>query len=367
MAGRPSDTEILEAVGAHAGRRGIAAGASDPGVAVLSWQTLLDFRIVRSVETRGERAMRQPGTRREELADRPTYTSISSHRITPPADPSRTEVWLLVRRASLGEEWCEDCDGGTNLCGACGGRGGRECPRFVDCPACHGGPDSCWECEGTGRSRSRRPAHLRPGTTPADRAARVRCERCRTSDAACPKCRGRRQLDCPDCGKSGYVQCGVCAGTKRVTHQECEGTGRFTVWTEGWIHQNPHHEKERRLGRLDLRRTTANAGRWQETVLRTATDKLPDDLDEADRTLLTPYLARRDGEVARHATLRRLPLAHVTLPADPHHVYYAFPTHSGIEVTTRPTGERVRYFAVIAAASVAVVALVAILATLLLR
>lgn len=367
MAGRPSDTEILEAVGAHAGRRGIAARATETGAAVLTWQTLLDFRIVRSVETRGERPMRQPGNRREELADRPTYTSITAHRVDPPADPSRPEALLLVRRASLGEEWCEDCDGGTNLCTACGGRGGRDCPRFVDCPACQGGPDSCWECEGTGRPRSRRPARPRPGTTPADRAARVRCERCRTSDAACPKCRGRRQLDCPDCGKSGFVQCGVCAGTKRVTHQECEGTGRFTVWTEGWIRQTPHHEKERRLGRLDLRRTTGTAGSWQETVLRTATEKLPDDLPEPDHALLTPHLTRHDGEVARRATLRRLPLAHVRLHTDPHRDYFAFPSSGGIEVTSRPTTERVRYFATIATVSVVLVVLVTVLAMALLR
>lgn len=367
MAGGPSDTEIREAVGVHAGRRGITARVTDPGAAVLTRQTLLDFRIVRSVETRGERPMRQPGDRRAELADRPTYTSITAHRVAPPADPSRPVALLLVRRASLVEEWCEDCDGGTNPCAACGGRGGRDCPRFVDCPACQGGPDSCWECEGTGRSRSRRPPRLRAGTTQADRAARVRCERCRTSEAACPTCRGRRRLDCPDCGKSGFVRCDVCTGTKRVTHQECEGTGRFTVWTEGWIQQTPHHEKERRLGRLDLRRTTGSVGRWQETVLRTATDKLPDDLSETDHALLTPHLTRRDGEVARHATLRRLPLTHISLHADPHRDYYAFPSADGIEVTSRPTTARVRYFATIATASLAVAALLVLLTLTVLR
>lgn len=364
MAEGTSDAEILEAVEAYAGRRGVAARLTDPGAAVLTWQVLLDFRIVRSVEKRGERPMREPGSRREELAGRPTYTGIESHRVAPPDDPEKYEAWLLVRKGSLGEERCEKCEDGTNRCGACGGRGVRDCPRFVDCTACQGGPDACWECEGTGRRRAGRPAH-RNAAAPS--AHRVHCTRCRTSNAACPKCEGRRQLDCPDCRKTGSVQCGACGGTKRVTHQECRGTGRFTVWTEGYIHQNPHREKERRLGRLDLRRTTGNAGRWHETVLCRVFDELPDDLGEADRTLITPHLAPRKDEVARRATLRRLPLAHVRIDADPRRDYYAFPSHTGIEVTSRPTKERVRHVAAIAAASLVLVTLVAMLGIAVLR
>ncbi|MFF4058260.1 hypothetical protein ACFYZ8_01170 [Streptomyces sp. NPDC001668] len=363
MAGRPSDMEILEAVEAYAGRRGIAARLTDPGAPDVTWQTLLDFRIVRSIETRGERPMREPGGQ-DGLASRPTYTDIATHPVAPPSDPEKTEAWLLVRRGSLDEERCANCDRGTTKCGDCEGRGVRDCPRFVDCPVCEGGPDACWECEGTGRRRAGRPARLRSGAPSARRAT---CARCRASNAACPKCTGRRQLDCPDCKKKGHVQCGVCDGTKRVTHQECGGTGRFTVWTEGWIHQNPHREKERRLGRLDLRRTTGSVGRWHETILRRATDQLPDDLDEADENLIAPHLAPRKDEVARLATLRRLPLAHVTVHADPHRDYFAFPSHAGIEVTTRPTTQRVRYFAGIAMASVALVALVAVLVVALLR
>lgn len=363
---RPSDAEILEAVEAYARRRGVADRPTGPGAEAVTWQVLLDFRIVRSVETRGERPMREPGSR-DDLASRPTYTAIGSHRVPPPDDPELSRTWLLVRGGSLGEERCADCHGGTNKCGACGGRGVRDCPRFLDCPVCEGGPDACWECEGTGRSRSRRPPHRRAGTSPADRAARVRCERCRIDDVACPKCRGRRQLDCPDCKKSGKVQCTACAGTKRVTHQECQGTGRFSVWTEGWIHQNPHRAKERRLGRVDLRRATGNTGHWHETVLRKTTDKLPDDLDDSDEALIAPHLAPRKDEVARRATLRRLPMAHVRVPADPHRDYFAFPSHTGIEVTSRPTTERVRYFAAIAGASLTLVALVAALAVALLR
>ena len=363
MAGRPSDAEILEAVEAYAGRRGVAARLTEPGAPVPVWKLLLDFRIVRCVETRGERPMREPGGR-DDLASRPTYTDIDTHRVPPPADPEKTDAWLLVRQGSLGEERCEACDGGTNVCGTCDGRGVRDCPRFVDCPVCQGGPDACWECEGTGRRRAGRPARLRSGTPSAQRAL---CARCRASNAACPKCTGRRQLDCPDCKKKGFVRCEACAGTKRVTHQECRGTGRFTVWTEGWIHQNPHREKERRLGRLDLRPTTGSTGQWLETVLRTSTDKLPADLNDADEALIAPHLARRAGEVARRATLRRLPLAHVSVPADPHRDYFAFPSHTGIEVVSRPTTERVRYFAAIATASVLLVALVAVLAVMALR
>lgn len=359
---RPSDAEILAAVEAYAGRRGIAAALTDPGGPGVRWQTLLDFRIVRSVETRGERPMREPGSR-DDLASRPTYTDIRTHPVAPPSDPEKSDAWLLVRQGSLDEERCGKCDGGTTKCGDCDGRGVRDCPRFVDCPVCEGGPDACWECEGTGRRRAGRPARLRSGS-PAHRAL---CTRCQARNAACPKCTGRRQLDCPDCKKKGYVQCGTCKGTKRVSHLECAGTGRFTVWTEGWIHQNPHREKERRLGRIDLRRTTGGAGQWQETILHAATDKLPDDLEEADETLIAPRLTPRKDEVARRATLRRLPLAHVTVPADPHRDYFAFPSHTGIEVTSRPTTERVRYFAAIATASVALVALVAVLVVAVLR
>jgi hypothetical protein len=367
MAGRPSDAEILQAVEAYAGRRGVAGRPTDPGAAALTWQTLLDFRIVRSVETRGERPMREPGGR-DDIASRPTYTAIDAHRVPPPADPEQARTWLLVREGSLGEERCENCDGGKNKCTTCGGRGVRDCPRFVDCPDCEGGPDACWECEGTGRSRSRRaPHHLRARTTAADRAARVRCARCRVDDVACPKCRGRRQLDCPACQKSGHVQCTACEGTKHVTHQECRGTGRFTVWTEGHIHHTPHRSRERRLGRLDLRRTTGSTGHWDETVLRKTTDKLPDDLDESDEALIAPHLAAREGEVARRATLRRLPLAHVRVNADPHRDYFAFPSHTGIEVTSRPTRERVRYFAAVATAAAVLVVLAAALAVALLR
>ncbi|MET7688931.1 hypothetical protein ABZT06_13320 [Streptomyces sp. NPDC005483] len=366
MAGRPSDAEVIEEVEAHARRRGVAGGPTGPGAEAPVWQVLLDFRIVRSIETRGERAMREPGSR-DDIAKRPTYTAIGSHPVPAPTDPEEAGARLLVREGSLTEEQCADCHGGTNKCEACRGRGTRDCVRFVDCPLCEGGPDACWECEGTGRSRSRRPPHLRAGASAADRAARVRCARCRVPDVACPKCRGRRQLDCPACHKSGQVECAACSGGKRVTHQECRGTGRFTVWTEGWIHHNPHRARERRLGRLDLRRPTGNLGRWHETVLRRTTDKLPADLDESDEALLTPLLTPRKNEVARRATLRLLPLAHVRVHADPHRDYFAFPTHTGIKVITRPTTERFRHFAAIATASALLVALVAVLAVTSLR
>ncbi|WP_020140911.1 hypothetical protein [Streptomyces sp. 351MFTsu5.1] len=366
MAGRPSDTEILKAVEAYAGRRGAGGGPAVPGAATLTWTTLLDFRIVRSLKTHGERPMREPGSR-DDVANRPTYTVLDSHPVPPPEDPEQARSWLLVREGSLGEEPCAGCEGGTNKCGACRGRGVRDCPRFVDCPVCEAGPDACWECEGTGRSRSRRPPHRRPGTSAADRAARVRCVRCRIDDVACPKCRGRRQLDCPDCNKSGQVECTACSGAKRVTHPECRGTGRFTVWTEGWIRHTPHRARERRLGRRDLRRATGSTGHWHENVLRRSTDKLPDDLDESDEALLAPHLTPRRDEVARRATLRRLPLAHVRVHADPHRDYFAFPTHTDIVVLSRPTGERVRHFAALATAAILLVTLVAVLTMVVLR
>ncbi|MFE9441045.1 hypothetical protein ACFYO2_19000 [Streptomyces sp. NPDC006602] len=303
MARGPSDEEILEAVEAYAARRGITTRLSSPGTADLSRQSLLDFRVVRCIETRDEHPMREPGSRGE-IADRPTYTDIRTYPVDPPTDPERAQRWVLVRRGSLDEVLCADCHGGTNKCAACGGRGRHDCPRFVDCAECQGGPDACWECEGTGRSRTRRATASRhPYATAQDRAARATCARCRIPDVACPECRGRRQLDCPACKKTGYVQCEVCEGTKRVTHQECQGTGRFTVWTEGIVDRTPHHDKERQLGRLDLRRSTGNLGEWRKVVLTKATDKLPDDLDDAHRVLITPHLAVHKGEwrAARHS------------------------------------------------------------------
>ncbi|KUN92348.1 hypothetical protein [Streptomyces resistomycificus] len=362
MGREPSGEDMLEAVEAHVVRRGVTTRLTAPGTADLTWQPLLDFRVVRCVETRGERPMRRPGGPGE-VADRPTYTDVRTHRVHPPADPGRHEVHLLVRRGSLDEVPCDGCRDGSNECGACDGRGRRDCPRFVDCSGCQGGPDSCWECEGTGRPRTRRATRPRHpyATTLGERPARTTCKRCRIPDVACPKCRGRRQLDCPACDKAGYVECEQCAGTRRVTHQECEGTGRFTEWTEGWVHHTPHHDKERRLGRLDLRRPTGGLGAWRTAELTSATDKLPDDLDDAHRELITPRLAVREGEVARRVTLRHLPLAHVRVHADPHRDYYAFPSHTGIEVVARPTGERVRHFAAITAAVVVLVTFAVVL------
>ncbi|MFD3620317.1 hypothetical protein ACFWWT_34780 [Streptomyces sp. NPDC058676] len=358
MVREPSGEEMLQAVEAHVARRGLTTRLTSPGTADLTWQSLLDFRVVRSIETRGERPMREPGSRGE-IAGRPTYTDIRAYRVDPPTDPERHNGLLLVRRGTLDEVLCGDCHGGTNECAACGGRGRSDCPRFVDCAACQGGPDACWECEGTGRPRTRRSTASRhPHATAGERAARATCTRCRVPDVACPKCRGRRQLDCPACKKAGFVECEACEGTKRVTHQECQGTGRFTVWTEGFVDHTPHHDKERQLGRLDLRRSTGNAGDWRETVLTKATDKLPDDLEDAHRELVTPRLAVRKGEVARRVTLRHLPLAVVRVHADPHRDYYVFPSRTGIEVASRPTRERVRHFAAITAAAAVVVALV---------
>ncbi len=78
MAGEPSGEEVLQAVEAHVARRGITTRLTSPGTADLTRQSLLDFRIVRSIETRGERPMREQGSRGD-IAGRPTHADIRAY------------------------------------------------------------------------------------------------------------------------------------------------------------------------------------------------------------------------------------------------------------------------------------------------
>ncbi|MFC9077575.1 hypothetical protein ACFTY7_11140 [Streptomyces sp. NPDC057062] len=111
MARKPSAEELLQAVGEHVARHGISVLLTSPGAAHLSWQSLLDCRIVRSVEERSEREMRTTGRRRD-IADRPAYTDLASHPVETPADPVTPLRLELVREGSLGEVACEGCEGG---------------------------------------------------------------------------------------------------------------------------------------------------------------------------------------------------------------------------------------------------------------
>jgi hypothetical protein len=365
LATAPSDEEMLEAVQRHIARRGITTNLTTPGAAEFSRQQLLDFRIVRCIETREQRPRRVPG-RRSDLAKRPTYTGgLDDYPFDPPADPAVSRSLRLVREGSLEEVACGGCEGGRKDCEACEGRGGRDCPRHVDCDVCEGGPDACWECDGTGTPRTRRA--VRAARRSPEAARRATCERCERPDVACPKCLGRRQLDCPACKKSGFVACKDCAGRKRIRHEPCAGTGCFTTWTEGFIGYAPEEDEEKRLAPFHVRMSMDGTAQWSTTVLTSAADKLPDELQAAHRELLAPRLSVGDKEVRRQVTVRHLPLARVTVHADPHRVYYAFPGRAGIEVLDRPSKQRVLHVTARASAALTLVVLAAALIVTLLR
>ncbi|KPH99554.1 hypothetical protein OK074_0683 [Actinobacteria bacterium OK074] len=353
----PSDEEIRQAVGKYVARRGITVHPTETNTNVHR-NPLLKFEIVRSVKDTREGSRKVPGSGKD-IAKRGTYTDLETYPVDPPADPREYKRVDLVREGSFEVVDCEDCTGGTYLCTECDGRGKHDCAPYVDCPVCDRSTNVCWECEGRGRPRTRRRTPPRP--RPAGAPERATCKRCGVEDVACPKCEGEGQLECPDCEKQGFVTCESCNGKGRHTHAECRGTGRFALWTEGVVEFTPVPDGANVPAPAGLRRQTDRLGRWRPVTLTRATDKLPDDLDPAHRRLVEPRLALGEREFGRSATLRHLPFCHVTMVADPHRVYYAFPSNSGIEVVARPTKERVRHYAAITVAALAVVALVATL------
>lgn len=363
MARKPSTEEMLQAVGQHVARHGITVRLTSPGTADLTWQPLLDCRIVRSVEARNESPMKAPG-RRGDIAERPTYTDLAAHPVDPPADPGTSQRLELVRAGSLEDIVCEGCEGGRRACGRCTGGGRLACEEFVRCAGCGGGIDACWECDGTGRPRSRgRPAEPRP----ADGPQRARCSRCHRPDAACPKCLGRGRTECTVCRGSGSVECPACRGAGRLRHAECAGTGLFTAWTGAVVSHTPEVRKVEQAAPLHLRQAADGAGDWRRTVLTSAAEKLPDDLEPAHRAMITRHLAPGPDEVSREVTVRHLPLARVTVHADPDRVYFAFPSRTGIKVVERPSRQRVVRFTAMASTTVAVALLVLLLAVLVLN
>ncbi|MFI1867300.1 hypothetical protein [Streptomyces jumonjinensis] len=94
-----------------------------------------------------------------------------------------------------------------------------------------------------------------------------------------------------------------------------------------------------------VRHWAAGAGAWRETHLDSSCDILPDELDSAYRTVLHDRLRRRKNEVARHATIRHLPLVRITLHDTPAKVIYAFPTASRVEILALPAPWRTAWAA----------------------
>ncbi|MFF5189509.1 hypothetical protein ACFY30_38080 [Streptomyces sp. NPDC000345] len=353
MATAPSDEEVLRAVERRVSRPGVTTRLTVPGAAALSWQSVFACRIVRSIERRVERGRRVKG-RPSGLANRPTYTDLGAYPVKPPADPATPRRLELVREDSLAQEPCGDCVDGRKDCAACAGRGGRACPRHLECDACHGGPDACWECDGTGHPRTRRPRAAR--ARPEDGRERAACKRCRRPDVACPKCLGERQITCTVCKGTGFAGCGACKGAKRLRHEECGGTGRFTVWTEGVVTHTPSVDE---IPPVYPPFSKLKKGQWRTAELTGADAALPDFLEDVHLERAAPLLAVEEGEVARRVTLRHLPLARVELTSDPDRVYYAFPDLTGgIEVIGRPSRQRLTALAWAAFALAALAAVV---------
>lgn len=352
---------MLKAVERHVSRPGATAHLTVPGAAALTWQSVLECRVVRCIERRTERARKVKG-KHGSLAGRPTYTDLDAHPVTPPGDPGTARRVELVREGSQAEEPCGDCVDGKQECPGCAGRGGRRCARHVECDVCQGGPDACWECDGTGHPRTRRARPHRPRTEGAQE--RAACRRCRRPDVACPRCLGERQLKCPDCAGTGRAVCGACKGARRLRHETCGGTGRFTVWTEGVITHTPDSAGIRPVYPPLARLKADGAGNWHTAVLTSPSGRLPDFLEESQVKRLLPLLVEKEGEVGRRVELRCLPLARVVVHADPDRVYYAFPGAAGIEVIGRPSRQRLT---ALAWAAFAVAALVAAVSMTVLR
>ncbi|MFF1544627.1 hypothetical protein [Streptomyces sp. NPDC058291] len=352
----PSDEEMLKAVERYVSQHGAPVDLSAPGAAEVSWRSLFEFHVLRSIESRYERSARDKG-RFEEITARPTYSDLAAYPVPPPADPARTYRTRLVREGSVDEEPCGDCVGGRKTCGACKGRGELPCPAHVECEDCHASVDACWECDGTGTPRTRRP---RAGSRPRgpDARERVACRRCKRRDVACPTCHGETMATCPDCNGTASTPCTECGGSKHTVHQRCGGAGRFTVWREGVVAHTPDPDAVRIPGPQFAWLRTETLGERMRAETTGVTDRLPDFLEDAHRELIAPYLPARKGEVARRMTFSYLPLARVLVRAHPDRVYYAFPAATGIEVVRRPSRDRVTALAWAAVAFAALVAVV---------
>jgi len=357
----PSDEEMLQAVERYLAGRGNPARLVAPGTAELSREPLLDFRIDRRFEERHPGVPRRvAGKKLKQISKRPTYTDLATHHVPVPSGFLPSPPVKLVLAGSVAEVPCPDCAAGKRDCETCGGSGTQDCPKAVTCDGCGGGADACWSCGGTRNRGSRKP--------PANPQARAKtrtdwCRRCGERDVACPKCVGSQTMTCPDCNGKGRGPCGACEGAKRLEHKPCGGSGFFTTFIEAVITHPVESDQEQVPAPLHLRWPTSRAG-WRRAHLNNAIDKLPADLPETLRTRVEPKLALAERELARGATLSHLPLARVTVDADPDWVYFAFPERpegATLKVVRRPARQRVIRLVGMVSAAVVVALLVTVL------
>ncbi|MFE0191591.1 hypothetical protein [Streptomyces sp. NPDC058989] len=114
------------------------------------------------------------------------------------------------------------------------------------------------------------------------------------------------------------------------------------TWTEGTISRQPRTEEVKwpESGLPYMARQHAREyGNWHRAFL-THDDSVPDDLEGEFKALLKPRLKPRDGEIAREADLRYLPLARVVVPEHRHRIYYVYPGKSAPQVVILPSPQR---------------------------
>ncbi|MCX4791073.1 MULTISPECIES: hypothetical protein [unclassified Streptomyces] len=355
MADALSDADILEAIARHIGRPGQGPRLTGADIAR---QPMLDLRIVRCLETRTTREESRPGT--YDTSGRPMYEGdLRDHPVEPPKDPAVSRTVELVLRGSVRTVPC-GCDGGRQPCSRCRATGKLRCDIGPVCPACKG-VDPCTWCDGTGKRRKDRVGVEPAREDPA--AGRTACVKCRKPRTACPECQGWGAKKCPRCDDTGFRPCPVCEGERTAAHTPCDGTGLITLWTAGSVKQAP----DRALLKLPdpapplrVRQQTGRADVWERVTLVSAGDPLPEGLDPAHIKAVGSALVPRQREVARRVDIRWLPLAAVTIPDDPDHVFYVFPGREGAEVL--PIWSRRRSLRVAAVVAVVVVLVLLVVA-----
>ncbi|MFF4484732.1 hypothetical protein ACFY1A_48405 [Streptomyces sp. NPDC001520] len=326
------EKNVLEAVRRRIEERGEASKMGLPDTAKITWHSLLEGEIVRSIETRTQEKRKHYGP--IDLSSRPEYDTLARHHVALPKDLTTTQTVTLVQHGSVTERSC-DCSNGKTSCPRCQGRGDLPCDLFTACTACQG-LDSCLRCDGTGTKNRNNP----DGQQSADE--RATCRQCGAPNAACPTCQGGGRAPCPTCDGHGVRDCPDCDRAGTVPHQRCKGTGRTVTWIQGTISRKPLTEKIKhpKTGVPYLAWEGAReSGNWDRARL-THKDTLPADLTDAFRKLVQPHLEPREGEIARQATFTYLRLARVEVLQHPSRVYYVFPTVTSPRVLVLPSQRR---------------------------
>ncbi|MGW5119310.1 hypothetical protein ACWEQ8_28280 [Streptomyces noursei] len=320
-----NENDVLAAVRHHIIQRGDPSPVEQPSNAKITWHSLLEGEILRCLETRTEHPRLHRG--HLDLSGTPQYDSLHQHALDAPKELAGTTTAKLVKRGTVADQACP-CGNGHIGCPRCQGRGELPCDPSAPCTDCPD-TDPCLLCHGT-RTRTGEPL----GDQDRARNERTTCQLCGALDAACRTCRGRGKTTCTTCRGRGSSTCPNCDRSGTVTHEHCAGTGHTVTWTEGVI--------ERRTRTEDVtwppsgvsfvaRQQARDNGRWS-TASLTHHDPVPDDLETEFKKLLRPHLKKSEGEIAREAAFRYLPLARVEVPHRPHRVYYVFPGGTSLEV-----------------------------------